>query len=363
MPGHQAGGRSAMDTPAKSGYLYGLKQEYFNALETRRLEQTLEFDDPALANQLFGPRNANLETIATHMGIALDTRGASVTLRGEESAVRSGARLLGQLYDLLLHSQPLHARDIAYACRMARRNPEVDLTAVFQDSAIAVSARRAITPKTLCQRDYIAAMKREEMVFAVGPAGTGKTYLAVATALHFLANRKIKRLVLTRPAVEAGERLGFLPGDLAEKINPYLRPLYDALYDMLEARRVEEMIEERVIEVAPLAFMRGRTLNDAFIILDEAQNTTPEQMKMFLTRLGYGSRAVITGDVTQIDLPPSREPLEERSGLVQAIRILEGTEGLRFIHFTDEDVIRHPLVARIVKAYDRRQNSSQPGIS
>ena len=306
---------------------------------------------------LFGARNANLECIGHRLGVLLDSRGTSIVLRGEEKNVRLAGRLLEQLYTLLRQGQSLHPRDFSYACGMLLKDPGVDVRQVFSEAAFVISAKKSVIPKTLSQRDYIAAMKREDMVFAIGPAGTGKTYLAVATALHFLLSHKVKRIILTRPAVEAGERLGFLPGDLAEKINPYLRPLYDALYDMLDMQRVSEMIEGKIIEIAPLAFMRGRTLNDAFIILDEAQNTTPEQMKMFLTRLGYGSRSVITGDVTQIDLPVGKESLEERSGLVQAERILKDTEGLRFIHFTDEDVIRHPLVARIVKAYDRHQNN------
>lgn len=323
------------------------------------MEQILEFDDATAANALFGPRNANLAMVSKRMGISLDSRGATVTVRGEdERAISAAGTVLTQLYGLLKSGHQLHPRDFSYACGMILKNPETDIGRIFREAVFVISPKRNITPKTLCQRDYITAMRENDMVFAIGPAGTGKTYLAVATALHFLLSHKVKRIILTRPAVEAGEKLGFLPGDLVEKINPYLRPLYDALYDMLDFQRVGEMMETGIIEIAPLAFMRGRTLNDAFIILDEAQNTTPEQMKMFLTRLGFGSRAVITGDVTQIDLPPGRGPLEERSGLVQAQRVLENTDGLRFIRFTEEDVIRHPLVARIVQAYDRHQSNN-----
>ncbi len=327
------------------------------------MEQILEFDDSAAANTLFGPRNANLAMISKRMGVSLDSRGTTVTAKGENAAaVGTAVHVLTQLYGLVKSGQQLHPRDFSYACGMLMKDPDTDLGRIFREAVFVISQKRSITPKTLCQRDYIAAMRQNDMVFAIGPAGTGKTYLAVAMALHFLLSHKVKRIILTRPAVEAGEKLGFLPGDLVEKINPYLRPLYDALYDMLDFQRVGEMMETGIIEIAPLAFMRGRTLNDAFIILDEAQNTTPEQMKMFLTRLGFGSRAVITGDITQIDLPPGRGPLEERSGLVQAQRVLKNTDGLRFIHFTEDDVIRHPLVARIVQAYDRHQTNSHSDV-
>jgi phosphate starvation-inducible PhoH-like protein len=232
-----------------------------------------------------------------------------------------------------------------------------DLIKSFRQSELRVSQKKTVAPRTAVQRAYVRAMMERDMVFGIGPAGTGKTYLAVAVALKYLHERKVKRIVLTRPAVEAGERLGFLPGDLAEKVNPYLRPLYDALHDMLDFRRVGEMLEEGIIEVAPLAFMRGRTLNDSFVILDEAQNTTPEQMKMFLTRMGFGSKAVITGDVTQIDLPcvpgPGGGAGAPRSGLVEARSVLAEVPGIGFVAFGEEDVIRHPLVAGIIQAYER----------
>jgi phosphate starvation-inducible PhoH-like protein len=226
--------------------------------------------------------------------------------------------------------------------------PGADLGKLFKEKFFAVSPKKTISPKSISQREYLEAIRTREVVFAIGPAGTGKTYLAVAMAVSFLLQKKVKRLILTRPALEAGEKLGFLPGDILEKVNPYLRPLYDALHDMLDFKKVQEMMDSGVIEVAPLAFMRGRTLNRSFIILDEAQNTTSEQMKMFLTRLGYGSRAIITGDITQIDLPAKKS-----SGLIQAEKILKGIEGIKFVYFSKKDVIRHKLVGEIIEAYER----------
>ncbi|MFV0420648.1 PhoH family protein [Oleidesulfovibrio sp.] len=320
--------------------------------------KTLEFDDPHLANTLFGPQNKNLNLLAERSETTISTRGTTLCVTSEEtSAADTMVNLLTQLYGVLKAGHPLYPRDILYAWTMLSREPSTNLMKVFKEAVFVVSPRKTITAKTLSQRDYIAALRENDMIFAVGPAGTGKTYLAVAMALSSLLAKKVKRIILTRPAVEAGEKLGFLPGDLVEKVNPYLRPLYDALHDMLDFEKVSEMLEKGIIEIAPLAFMRGRTLNDAFIILDEAQNTTPEQMKMFLTRMGFGSQAVITGDVTQIDLPGSgsRNQLE-RSGLVHAQRILGNVKGIRFLHFHEDDVIRHPLVGRIVHAYDRFEN-------
>jgi phosphate starvation-inducible PhoH-like protein len=319
----------------------------------------MEFDDAELARELFGPGDDHLRMLARESGLELNSHGSELTISGGASEdVDRMANLFIQLYGLLKAGQPVFRRDMRFGWNMLRRDPGAELKSVFQDAVYVASPRKTITPKTLTQKEYVQAIRDNEMVFGIGPAGTGKTYLAVAMAVTSLLNREVKRLVLTRPAVEAGERLGFLPGDLVEKVNPYLRPLYDALHDMLEFRKVSEMLETGVIEVAPLAFMRGRTLNDAFVILDEAQNTTPEQMKMFLTRLGFGSRAVITGDVTQIDLPlNARLAGASRSGLVQAEGVLDGVEGVRFIHFSDEDVIRHQLVARIVQAYERHARS------
>ena len=313
----------------------------------------LTFDDSRLANALFGPQNANLRIMAETADVSLGTRGCAVSIEGNDEAVRVTSSLLMQLYGLLKAGHVLHPRDIAHAHSMLQREPGTDLAKVFSDAVFVVSPRRSIIPKTLSQRDYVNALREMDMAFGVGPAGTGKTYLAVAVALSLLLAKRVKRIILTRPAVEAGERLGFLPGDLAQKINPYLRPLYDALHDMLDFERVGEMLESGVIEIAPLAFMRGRTLNDAYIILDEAQNTTPEQMKMFLTRLGFGSKAAITGDITQIDLPDTGRREMPRSGLVHALDILKNVSGIRTVHFHKEDVIRHPLVGRIVDAYEQ----------
>jgi len=242
----------------------------------------------------------------------------------------------------------IHSSDIDYAHRILSEDVTFDLARIFLDTVFISSKKRIITPKSIAQRLYIEYMRNFDMVFAIGPAGTGKTYLAMAMAVSHLLEKKVQRIILARPAVEAGEKLGFLPGDLAEKVNPYLRPLYDALYDMIDMERATAFINKGLIEVAPLAFMRGRTLNDAFVILDEAQNTTSEQMKMFLTRLGFGSKAIITGDITQVDLP-----LEKVSGLIEAENILKKIDCIRFVHFSEIDVVRHPLVQDVIKAYAR----------
>ncbi|SDB42756.1 phosphate starvation-inducible protein PhoH [Desulfonatronum thiosulfatophilum] len=313
------------------------------------IERRLEFQSAAEAQKLFGPHNAHLLQLAELSGISVDSHGSVAVLNGQEpELVDLVANCLVQLHGLLRANQTITTQDVDHAWRILSQDPKADIKSVFKDVVYAVSPKRTITPRTVNQRHYLQAIRKKDLVFGIGPAGTGKTYLAVAMAVSALIKKEVKRLVLTRPAVEAGEKLGFLPGDLAEKINPYLRPLYDALHDMVEFRKVQEMLEDGMIEIAPLAFMRGRTLNDSFIILDEAQNTTPEQMKMFLTRLGFGSKAVVTGDITQIDLP-----IHARSGLIQAERVLSKVSGLQFIHFNDKDVIRHPLVGRIVTAYDR----------
>ena len=333
-------------------------------VEQAALLETVEFDDPGLANALFGPHNAHLDLLAHASGALIHTRGATVTVKtADEGVLRRLCNLFVQLYDLLRQGQQLTQQDVARAYSMLETEPGLDIGHVYKDAVFVTAPRKTVTARNLAQRTYFEALRGHEMVFSVGPAGTGKTYLAVAMALSMLSQHRVKRLVLTRPAVEAGERLGFLPGDLVDKVNPYLRPLYDALYDMMPQPKVASMLETGVIEIAPLAFMRGRTLNDAFIILDEAQNTTPEQMKMFLTRLGYGSRAVITGDVTQIDLPPhwGDEGPASRSGLVQALSILAKVKGIAFHTFTEKDVVRHPLVGSIVSAYDKYQGTSTQG--
>jgi phosphate starvation-inducible PhoH-like protein len=285
-----------------------------------------------------------------------------VRLVGASADVAVARKVLEDLYGTLREGHPVHPRDVRSAVRMVTERPDVDLEEVHEDILASVGVRRKIAAKNLAQRRYVELMRSHDVVLAVGPAGTGKTYLAMAMAIAALNRHEVSRVVLARPAVEAGERLGFLPGSMAEKVNPYLRPLYDALHDMVPLEKVGRLLERGVIEVAPLAFMRGRTLNDSFVILDEAQNTTSEQMKMFLTRLGFDSKAVVTGDVTQIDLPA-----DKRSGLVEVMEILRGVEGIGFMHFTQADVVRHPLVASIVRAYEsfalarRDDGSSESG--
>ncbi len=267
---------------------------------------------------------------------------------GAPEEVAVARKVLEELYGLLRAGNAVHPREVREAVRMATQQPATPLSEVYEDVLGAVGSRRRITAKNLSQRRYVELIRDCDLVFAVGPAGTGKTYLAMAMAVAALNRHEVSRVILTRPAVEAGEKLGFLPGSMAEKVNPYLRPLYDALHDMMDFEKAARLMERGAIEVAPLAFMRGRTLNDSFVILDEAQNTTSEQMKMFLTRLGFDSKAVVTGDVTQIDLPS-----DKKSGLVEATKILEGVEGIAFMHFTEADVVRHPLVQSIIRAYDR----------
>lgn len=329
------------------------------AISEQKHSQTLEFDDNKLTNLLLGPQGANLDLIAEKTSTQLASRGNSVHISSfDPASVEFTAKLLHQLYAVLRGGFPLDRRDIGQAIGMLETDPALDLRKFFKDSSFVASPKRNISPKSLNQREYLTALKDTDMVFGVGPAGTGKTYLAVAMAISFLLGKKVKRIVLTRPAVEAGEKLGFLPGDMVEKVNPYLRPLYDALYDMLDFERVAELMESGVIEIAPLAFMRGRTLNDAFIILDEAQNTTPEQMKMFLTRMGFGSKVAVTGDITQIDLPKNGAAPEFRSGLVQALKVLSDVSGVKVIEFSGKDVVRHPMVAKVVAAYERFEKKS-----
>lgn len=313
-------------------------------------EVVLTFDDNTLLLNLCGERNANLKLIEEALQAKLNLRGDRITLIGEESEVKLAQRVLEELYGLLSEGYPLYPSDVNHAIQILSGNFKARLRDIFLDSVYVTSKKRVITPKSLAQKEYIDAIRTYDIVFGIGPAGTGKTYLAMATAVAALNAGEITRVILVRPAVEAGEKLGFLPGDLVEKVNPYVRPLYDALHDMIDFEQTSTLLQRGVIEVAPLAFMRGRTLNDCFVILDEAQNTTPEQMKMFLTRLGISSKAVITGDITQIDLPNGT-----RSGLIETVEILTDVEGLKFVYFTDKDVIRHRLVQDIIKAYERAE--------
>ena len=296
---------------------------------------------------LSGTLEENFKYLAERLRVRVTARGDTVSLEGEPEAVAAAGKLVAELGKLVASGYSVGKEEFRTALRVIEEDPEADLVQFFTDASIPDSVKRLVVPRNLKQRLFIQALMKFDIVFAVGPAGTGKTYLAVAMAAAALAERRVKRIVLTRPAVEAGERLGFLPGDLVEKVNPYLRPVYDALYDILGYDRVARHIERGVIEIAPLAFMRGRTLNDSFMLLDEAQNTTPEQMKMFLTRLGFHSKAAITGDVTQIDLPNERG-----SGLVQARQILGQLPGICFFDFAKEDVVRHRLVEKVVAAYE-----------
>ena len=310
-----------------------------------------------MAVALYGDGEQTLRLVERMVGVQIHARGNEVRIEGEAPETARARRVLEELYALLEKGQGVRSADVRHVVKMLDDEPGVQLSDVYEN--VLKGSRRVIRAKNLAQRRYVDLILKHDIAVAVGPAGTGKTYLAMAMAVASLHRKEISRIILTRPAVEAGERLGFLPGDLAEKVDPYMRPLYDALRDMMDMEKAARLIERGTIEVAPLAFMRGRTLNDSFVILDEAQNTTGEQMKMFLTRLGDGSKAVITGDVTQIDLPSGRE-----SGLVQAVRILKAVRGIGIVHFQTTDVVRHPLVQSIIQAYDRdkaRQADSTRG--
>jgi phosphate starvation-inducible protein PhoH and related proteins len=297
---------------------------------------------------LYGDLDKNLRLIENTYGVVLQARGNKIQIEGEEKAVSKVEQLITQLSDMLAQGIICQKDDVRDAIHAFSSNSSAPLKDIFQNAVPVSSRKRPVSPKNETQRKYIEAIRQYDIVFGIGPAGTGKTYLAMATAVSALLRREVSRIILVRPAVEAGEKLGFLPGDLYEKINPYLRPLYDALYDMIETEKANKLVERGDIEIAPLAFMRGRTLNDSFIILDEAQNTTSEQMKMFLTRLGFNSKTVITGDITQVDLPSGRG-----SGLIEVQGILEGIDDIRFVYFTNKDVVRHKLVQQIIKAYER----------
>ena len=311
-------------------------------------QEQLSFPDYAAAALLYGEQNRHLHIIKEGAGVGIETNGTTVEINGSRDAVAIAKATLSQLYALAAKGHPLYSADIAFALHVMQGNPSAKLEKIFLDKVYVTTRNRLITPKTQNQKRYIDAIRDNDIVFGIGPAGTGKTYLAVAMAISALTSNQVRSIVLTRPAVEAGEKLGFLPGDLAQKVNPYLRPLHDALGDMLGVEKALALQEQGTIEIAPLAFMRGRTLSNAFIILDEAQNTSKEQMKMFLTRIGFDSRAIITGDSTQIDLPN-----KQQSGLLDAQELLSGLEGIAFCHFGKEDVVRHPLVQKIIQAYEQ----------
>jgi phosphate starvation-inducible protein PhoH and related proteins len=306
------------------------------------------------AESLFGAYDDNLKHLEGQFNVRIRTTGSELIVEGEAADVARAEKVLDQLATLMRGGYRLAKGDVKTAAQLVAQDENVELADYFLRSTTKTSGKRQVVPKSVTQKRYLDAIEQHDIVFGIGPAGTGKTYLAMAQAVSFLLAKRVSRIILARPAVEAGEKLGFLPGDLQEKVNPYLRPLYDALYDMIELDRVERLIERGTIEVAPIAFMRGRTLNDAFVILDEAQNTTSEQMKMFLTRLGFGSKAVVTGDVTQIDLPTGRT-----SGLVEAVKVIGDVAGIAFIHFDEKDVVRHTLVQQIVKAYEAYGGSRQ----
>jgi phosphate starvation-inducible protein PhoH and related proteins len=314
------------------------------------LSKEIQLEDATQLPQIFGINDAHLRLIGKGLHVRLQARERGLSIQGDAEAVRTAERFLQELCELMASGYTIDSHDLRLMLRLYEDAPQPDIRHIFSDRIPVPSRRRYVSPKTEGQKLYVDAIRHHDIVFAIGPAGTGKTYLAMAMAVSNLFNKAIERIILARPAVEAGEKLGFLPGDLQEKVNPYLRPLYDALYDTMEFERAQKMMERGTIEIAPLAYMRGRTLNDSFIILDEAQNTTSEQMKMFLTRLGYNSKAVITGDVTQVDLAPGKV-----SGLVEVQDVLRGIEGIRFVYFTERDVVRHELVQQIIRAYETYQ--------
>jgi phosphate starvation-inducible PhoH-like protein len=308
---------------------------------------------PRAVETLYGVHDQNIKHLESLLDVRVDARGSDLTLDGAPEDVETAGRIIEDFAALFREGKTFTDKELREAFAQIAEDRSYSLRDYFTKARFNPAGKKQVAPKSANQRRYIEAIQANDIVFGIGPAGTGKSYLAVAMAVQALTQKQVSRIVLARPAVEAGERLGFLPGDLQEKVDPYLRPLYDALFDLMDAERVAKMLEKRIIEVAPLAFMRGRTLGDAFVILDEAQNTTSEQMKMALTRIGFGSKAVITGDVTQIDLPTGK-----RSGLVEAERILSKVEGIEFVYFTDKDVVRHRLVQQIIKAYESQTTKS-----
>ena len=316
-------------------------------------DDALIFEDNAVAQLVFGQNDRNLRILEDEVGVEIQARGNRLRILGHDLETKVAERALRDLYDLAAAGLEIERKEVLEAVRMTHGDESPAARALREGDAVEVGRRKRILPRSENQRRYVQVIRSTDLVFGFGPAGTGKTYLAMAAAVEALHAREVGRIILTRPAVEAGESLGYLPGTLTEKIDPYLRPLYDALYAMMDAGEIARRLERGSIEVAPLAYMRGRTLNDAFVILDEAQNTTSEQMRMFLTRLGFDSKAVVNGDPTQIDLPSSAS-----SGLIEAVRILEGIPGIEFVQFDEKDVVRHPLVQEIIRAYERQQADS-----
>jgi len=312
--------------------------------------KNLTFQNLALTRELFGHHNHNLDKICEALNVTINTRGNALLVSGKPEDINRAEKLIKELYHLLEGNFSLEEADIDAAINTIKNNNNSNLKKIFLTTVYKTVRNKAITPRNPAQQKYVEAIQNNDLLISIGPAGTGKTYLAMAMAMAAFSKGDIKKIILTRPAVEAGEALGFLPGDLAQKINPYLRPLYDALYDMMDFEKAKTLIEQETIEIAPLAFMRGRTLNNAFIILDEAQNTTSEQMKMFLTRIGYGSKAIVTGDITQVDLPTGK-----KSGLIEAKIILTRIKGIKFIYFSKDDVVRHKLVSSIIDAYEKKE--------
>jgi len=312
------------------------------------VKRELELHSEKDFSLLYGGLDKSLKILEDLLGIEASTRGNKIFIQGEEGPVNKAEKLIRELKAISSEGYSIRPEDVRYALKAIDSGEDTSLKELFLDTVPVASKKRFIVPRSETQRRYIEAIRDYDMVVGIGPAGTGKTYLAMAMAINTFLKKQVSRIILARPAVEAGERLGFLPGDIYEKVNPYLRPLYDALFDMMEAEKANKLIERGIIEIAPLAFMRGRTLNDSFIILDEAQNTTIEQMKMYLTRLGFNSKTVITGDITQVDLPAGK-----LSGLIEAQKILKDIEGIKFIYFSEKDVVRHRLVQEIIKAYER----------
>ena len=313
--------------------------------------ESINLENLELTRELFGQHNNNLDKICDAFHVTINTRGTCLLIDGSAFDINLAQTLIKKLYVILQDNVSLGEADIDAAINTIKNNNNANLKEIFQTCVFKTIRNKAITPRNMAQQRYVKAIRQNDILISIGPAGTGKTYLAMAMAMAAFSKGEIKKIILTRPAVEAGEALGFLPGDLSEKINPYLRPLYDALYDMMNFEKAKTLIEQDIIEIAPLAFMRGRTLNNAFIILDEAQNTTSQQMKMFLTRIGYGSKTIVTGDITQVDLPTGK-----KSGLIEAKKILTNIRGIEFINFSKNDVVRHKLVSDIIDAYEKKQN-------